>query len=384
MLCTTPLEINDQMNNTEKNKFDLDTPCLILDMDILERNIQSMQAAVKLSGKNLRPHAKTHKCSALAKKQIEAGAIGVCTAKISEAEVLVKAGIESILITGPVVTPGKIERLIDLVIKAPSVMVVVDHPTNIALLDTALRARKLSMSVLLDVDVGLNRTGARPSNALALAEQIVSCPNLHLKGIQAYAGHIQHIRSYDDRNQTSYECLKEAVNIFSQLHATVPSCNIFSTSGTGTFNIDLAVHEITELQVGSYVCMDTEYLEIESNDNTSPSLSFEPALRLLTTVISVNHESFVTVDAGLKALYKDGGMPQVIVPENSGLKYDWFGDEYGRITGPANSKLPSIGTVLELVTSHCDPTINLFDRYFLTRGDKVIGTWQIDLRGCSQ
>ena len=370
------------MNNTEKNKFNLDTPCLILDMDILERNIQTMQAAVKHAGKNLRPHAKTHKCSALAKKQIDAGAIGVCAAKVSEAEILVKAGIESLLITGPVVTRVKIERLIDLVIKTPSVMVVVDNPDNIALLDSALGARRMSISVLLDVDVGLNRTGAKPSDALVLAEQIVSCPNLRLLGIQAYAGHIQHIRSYNDRKHTSYQCLQEAVNIFRQLHATVPTCTIFSTSGTGTFNIDLAFHEISELQVGSYICMDTEYLEIESEENNV--LSFEPALRLLTTVISVNQDSFVTVDAGLKTLYKDGGMPQVIVPENSGLKYDWFGDEYGRITCLENSMLPSIGTVLELVTSHCDPTINLFDKYFLTRGEKVIGTWLIDLRGCSQ
>lgn len=238
--------------------------------------------------------------------------------------------------------------------------------------------------LVLDMDVGLNRTGARPSDALALAEQIVSCPNLRLLGVQAYAGHVQHIRSYDTRKHSSLQCLQRAVHIFRELQTTIPTCTIFSTSGTGTFDIDLAVPEVSELQVGSYVCMDTEYLGIGSADNDTRFVSFDPALRLLTTVISANHEGFVTVDSGLKSLYKDGGKPQVIVPENSVLEYDWFGDEYGRITSKNNSELPPLGTVLELVTSHCDPTINLFDTYFLTRGKKVTGTWSIDLRGCSQ
>ncbi len=372
------------MASTGKYKSDLDTPCLVLDMNVLEQNLQKMQAAVEHAGKNLRPHVKTHKCSSLARMQIGAGAIGVCVAKVSEAEALVKAGLDNILLTGPVVTPRKIERLVDLLRTSPSLMVVVDHPGNIELLDAVLRTRGMVMDVLLDVDVGLNRTGVRPPDALALADRIVALPHLRLLGIQAYAGHVQHIRSYDTRKHTSYQCLKEAIRVFRELRATVPTCTIFSASGTGTFDIDLAVPEISELQVGSYACMDTEYLEIGSADNDARFVSFDPALRLLTTVISANHEGLVTVDAGLKSLYKDGGKPQVIVPENSALEYNWFGDEYGMITSTDNSELPPIGTVLELVTSHCDPTVNLFDSYYLTRGKEVNGTWPIDLRGCSQ
>lgn len=373
-----------QMAPTEKYKSDLETPCLVLDMDVLERNLQKMQTSAEHAGKNLRPHAKTHKCSALARRQIEAGAIGVCVAKVSEAEALVKAGLDNILITGPVATPGKIERLVDLLTMVPSLMVVVDNPGTIALLDAALRARGMSMGVLLDVDVGLHRTGARSSDAPALAEHIVSCPTLRLRGIQAYAGHVQHIRSYDERKHTSRQCLQEAVHIFRELQATVPTCTIFSASGTGTFDIDIAIPEVSELQVGSYVCMDTEYLQVGSADNDTRFTAFDPALRLLTTVVSANQKGFVTVDAGLKTLYRDGGKPRVIVPENSTLEYDWFGDEYGMITGADNAELPALGTVLELITSHCDPTINLFDYYFLTRGEKVVGMWPIDLRGCSQ
>ena len=200
-----------QMTITEKVKRDLETPCLVLDLDVLERNLQKMQAAAARAGKNLRPHAKTHKCSALARLQIEAGAIGVCVAKLSEAEALVKAGIDNILITGPVVTPGKVKRLVDLVAAAPSLMVVIDHSGNIALLDAALRARGMSMDVLLDVDVGLHRTGVRPPDAPALAGQIISRPNLRLRGIQAYAGQVQHIHAYDRRKHTSHQRLKDAV-----------------------------------------------------------------------------------------------------------------------------------------------------------------------------
>jgi D-serine deaminase-like pyridoxal phosphate-dependent protein len=164
----------------------------------------------------------------------------------------------------------------------------------------------------------------------------------------------------------------------------MPTCTIFSASGTGTFDIDIAVPEVSELQVGSYVCMDAEYLAIGSADDESGFVAFAPALRLLTTVISTNHEGFVTVDAGLKSLYKDGGKPHLIAPPNSALGYEWFGDEYGMIFSTGNSELPPLGAVLELVTSHCDPTVNLFDRYYLTRGEEVVGTWAIDLRGCSQ
>jgi D-serine deaminase-like pyridoxal phosphate-dependent protein len=372
------------MSVTVKGKFDLDTPCLVLDLDILERNLQKMQAAVDRAGKNMRPHAKTHKCSSLAKMQIKAGAIGVCAAKVSEAEALVKAGLGGILITGPVPTPGKIKRLIEILAKDPSLMVVIDHRDNITLLDGALSDRGLSMDVLIDVDVGLHRTGVSPAGALELAQYIFSSEKLRLRGIQAYAGQVQHIPSYDARKIASNQCLQEAVLVFQELQANVETCTIFSASGTGTFDIDLVVPEVTEVQVGSYACMDAEYLGIGSAENPNAFTTFGPALRLLTTVISTNQKGFVTVDAGLKSLYQDGGKPQVIGSESFGMGYHWFGDEYGMVTYPGHSGVASIGTVLELVTSHCDPTINLFDRFYLTRGEEVVGIWPIDLRGCSQ
>ena len=192
------------------------------------------------------------------------------------------------------------------------------------------------------------------------------------------------MRSYDERKAASLKCLQEAAAVFRKLRTAVETCTIFSSSGTGTFDIDTAIPEVTELQAGSYVCMDAEYLAIGSADDATRFAPFGPALRLLTTVVSNNQKGFVTVDAGLKSLYKDGGVPQIIGPEHSGLTYDWFGDEYGKVTSPGHRKVPPVGTALELVTSHCDPTINLFDRYYLTKGSEVVGVWPIDLRGCSQ
>jgi D-serine deaminase-like pyridoxal phosphate-dependent protein len=373
------------MSTSVQSKFDLDTPCLVLDMDVLERNLRTMQAAADRAGRSLRPHAKTHKCSALARKQIDAGAIGVCAAKVSEAEALVKAGLDGILITGPVVTATKIERLLNALAAAPSLMTVVDHRDGVELLAAALRERRLSMDVLLDVNVGLNRTGVRPCDALKLADVILAHhPTLRLRGIQAYAGQVQHVRSYEARKAASHQCLEGAGAVFRALQRVTETCTLFSASGTGTFDIDLTVPGLTELQVGSYACMDAEYLAIGSAEDSSRCASFGPALRLLTTVVSTNQEGFVTVDAGLKALYRDGGVPQVFGSDRCGMGYDWFGDEYGRVSCPDNVELPSLGTVLELVTSHCDPTINLFDSCYLTRGTEVVGVWPIDLRGCSQ
>jgi D-serine deaminase-like pyridoxal phosphate-dependent protein len=372
------------MSTSVQKKYDLDTPCLVLDLEILEKNLQKMQAVAGRAGKNLRPHAKTHKCSSLAQRQIEAGAIGVCVAKVSEAEVLAGAGVDKILVTGPVATPKKINRLVDILAAAPTLMTVVDHRDSIAMLDTALRARGLTMEVLLDVDVGLGRTGVKPSDAMGLAGDILSLPSLRLRGIQAYAGQVQHISSYAARKAASIECLQEAVSVFRELRTIVEGCTIFSSSGTGTFDIDLIIPEVTELQAGSYACMDAEYLAIESAEDASRFASFDPALRLLTTVVSSNQKGFVTVDAGLKSLYKDGGQPMIMAPECSGMTYEWFGDEYGMVICPGDVGMPPLGTVLELVTSHCDPTINLFDRYYLTKGVDVVGVWPIDLRGCSQ
>jgi D-serine deaminase-like pyridoxal phosphate-dependent protein len=367
-----------------RKKLDLDTPCLVVDLDLLDENLQKMQMRVKAAGKALRPHAKTHKCSTLAKMQVANGAIGVCAAKISEAEALVDAGMSGVLITGPVAGREKINRLVSLLGRAPFLMAVVDHPDTIERLQSRLTEKDRELDVLLDIDVGQRRTGVPPARAMEVAESILSGSRLRLRGIQAYAGHVQHIPRYEDRKTASREALRKAAAVFRQLQNRTESCTIFSASGTGTARIDLSSAELTELQAGSYALMDAEYLAIESVDGSDES-DYQPALTMLTTVVSGPHGRQVTVDAGLKALYRDGGRPCVLTPEYGKLHYDWFGDEYGKLAAPNRaSLLPELGMVLELVVSHCDPTVNLFDRLHIIRGGKVVDVWPVDLRGRCQ
>jgi len=366
------------------NKFELDTPCLTIDIDVLNDNLTRMQAAVQAAGKSLRPHAKTHKCSLLAREQIRAGAVGICAAKISEAEALAEAGVPGILVTGPVVSGPKIERLAAVLAKDPTVMVVVDHPANVGRLNEAMQARGLALNVLLDIDVGMGRTGVRPESALELADRIIHAGNLRLKGVQAYAGFVQHIQAYPERKKASMECMRRAADSFLKLRDREPACKIFSGTGTGTYDIDIQIAELTELQVGSYAVMDAEYLNIAAHDDPVRFSDFKPSLTLLTTVVSVNQPEFVTVDAGLKCLYRHGGTPFVVTPGFTDLRYDWSGDEYGKLIRRESGELPGLGEVLEVVTSHCDPTINQFDSFYITRGEKVVDRWPIDLRGKSQ
>ncbi len=369
------------MKSKLPTNFNLDTPCLVLDLDALDANMRRMQATVSAAGKQLRPHVKTHKCSALARLQLEAGAVGICAATVSEAEGLVQAGVRGVLVTGPVATRGKAERLVNLLRLDHDLMVAMDSFDGLKMLERALQAAGQKMDILLDIDVGLHRTGVSPTVALELAAAIATREVVRLRGIQAYAGHLQHVSVYEERQRLSLDCLQDAVRVFRAMRDRYPNCTVFSTSGTGTFDIDLALPEITEIQPGSYVCMDAEYINIGSDADPRCFTAFAPVLRVLTTVVSTNQEGFVTVDAGLKALYRDGGQPAVFRPANAGLSYDWFGDEYGRITCSDASRRPVVGDFIELIPSHCDPTINLFDRFHLVREGKPVGAWPIDLRG---
>jgi D-serine deaminase-like pyridoxal phosphate-dependent protein len=366
------------------SKWDLDTPCLVIAEDILEQNIQNMQTHAIAFGKQLRPHAKTHKCSHIAKMQLNAGCIGICVAKVSEAEVLVNRGLREILITSPVVTDYKINRLMECLAHNPEIMVVVDNAANARKLSESAAKYALKLNVLLDLDPGMGRTGVSFQEGLAAGRFIHSLPSLRLLGVQCYAGHVQHISSFEERNRASLDWMNRAAGVVRQLRQSGLPCNIFTGAGTGTYEIDCQVPELTDLQVGSYTMMDTEYLNIGSAQNPSQFAKFSPALTLLTTVISVNHPNFVTVDAGLKALYHHGGTPLVVHPPGLGLQYDWWGDEHGRITVQNHSPKPAIGDVLELVVSHCDPTVNLFDSLYVTRNEIVKDIWPVDLRGKCQ
>lgn len=366
------------------SKWELDTPCLVIDVDILEQNIKSMQAHAIAFGKQLRPHAKTHKCSHIAEMQMQAGCTGICVAKVSEAEILVNEGFQGVLITSPVVTDYKIERLMECLSHDPELMVVIDDATNARKLNEVAKKGDLKLNVLVDLDPGMGRTGVSFNEGLAMGRLIDNLPSLRLRGVQCYAGHVQHISSFEERYRASSDWMKQAAEVVRQFRKNGLPCDIFTGAGTGTYEIDCRIPELTDLQVGSYTMMDAEYLNIGSSQNPSRFDHFQSALTLLTTVISANHSDFVTVDAGLKALYHHGGIPYVLLPPDSGLQYEWWGDEHGRIVLENPSKRLEIGEVLELVVSHCDPTVNLFDVLYFTRNGIVTNVWRIDMRGKCQ
>lgn len=367
------------------SKWDLDTPCLLIDIDMLEDNIHKMKDFADKAGKKLRPHCKTHKCSKIAELQMKAGAEGLCTAKISEAEILIDKGIKNILITSPVVSQSKIDRLFICAMKSPEFMIVVDNADNADLLSKNAQRRNVKLNVLMDVDPGLGRTGVSYDDAPEFAKFLNELPGLSLKGMQCYAGHLQHLKGYSERTKRSLECMKRAAALFNDFKEEYRNFDILTGTGTGTFDIDSKIPELTDMQVGSYTMMDAEYMQIGSAADPLKFETFLPALTLLSSVISINHKRHFTIDAGLKAVYYTPHAPPVVLyPYDKTWTYEWFGDEHGRICIPENDEIPEPGEIVELAVSHCDPTINLYDKFYITKDDIVINEWDIDLRGCCQ
>ncbi len=360
----------------------LDTPALIINKTKLLNNIQLMHSLTKNKNVNLRPHAKTHKCTTIAKLQLENGAIGICVTKISEALVMAKAGIKGLLITSPVVTTTKMNNLIALLRLAPDSMLVIDNLENAIQLNELLQKNNLPLNVLIDIDAGIGRTGINMVNVVDFVSQIIKLKNINFMGLQCYAGHIQHIPNLQERRALSHNILNKVSKIKLKLVFQQIKCAILTGSGTGTFSLDAEINEITEVQPGSYCVMDQEYNNIEYKEQL-----FVTAMTMLTTVISTNHKTHVTVDAGTKALYKVDTKPRIISHPHLSYDWDYFGDEHGKVFNnntSNNHTLPQLGETLELAVA-CDPTINLFDYFYIVdENGIVIDRWNIDLRGCCQ
>ncbi len=367
------------------HKYELDTPCLIIDLDALQFNLLTMQQHASQHNIHVRPHCKTHKCSKLAALQMKLGAIGLCTTKISEAAVLIQKGLSSVLITSPVVTPYKIAAFTELALLAPDTLIVTDNTQNAFDLNEAGQKIKQKINVLVDVDAGIGRTGVAAERALELGFNIQQSPWLKFMGIQCYAGNLQHIHAYEERKLKSLAVMSMAGKLALEFKKQGLPCPIVTGTGTGTYDIDYLVPEVTEIQPGSYTVMDVEYAGIGSKETPAAFGNFKPAMTLLTTVISHNRPEHVTVDAGTKSIYVDGSNKPKIINRHQ-LVYDWagFGDEHGKITALPGGTLPQNGDVLELIVPHCDPTINLHDKFHIIQNGHVVDTWEIDMRGKSQ
>jgi 3-hydroxy-D-aspartate aldolase len=360
-------------------RLELATPALLINRAALLRNIAAMQEHCNRVGLKLRPHAKTHKCVAIAQAQIQAGAIGQCCAKLGEAEALGEGGIDGILVTSPVVTEPAFERVARLNAQLSDFMIVAD---SVRCVDGYARAGEASgkrLKVLVDVDVGLHRTGILPGEpALGLAKRIAASPHLQFVGLQAYAGQLQHIAAFEERRTQSLAALKILGETRDLITKSGIPCPIVSGGGTGTFNIDGEARVFTELQAGSYIFMDKQYGEVRIA-NAAP-LPFETSLFVQTTVISANMPGLATTDAGFKAFATDAGPPVIHAGAASGANYFFFGDEQGGIMGSGNLEP---GTAILCSAPHCDPTVNLHDAYHLVDGDTVVDIWPIEARGRS-
>jgi D-serine deaminase-like pyridoxal phosphate-dependent protein len=358
----------------------MSTPALLLDLDALDRNIAAMAAHTKAAGINLRPHAKGGKSIAIARRQVAAGAIGICCSTLGEAEVIAGAGIEGVLVTSPVVTPPMIERLMVLNARAAGLMVAADNPLNVDTLAKAAAQAGKPMAIIVEFDVGQNRTGTvSEDDAVALAQRIKASPHLRYSGVQAYYGHLQHIPARADRKAACEAQMARVRALLGRLRTADLAPSVVTGGGTGTFDIDPAGGVYTEIQPGSYPFMDREYLEIDLAAKPSP---FGPSLFVQASVVSANREGFAVVNAGYKSFATEGGMPVVVSPRLTDPKYHLMGDEHGGIRyDPAGGTL-KVGDLVEFLTPHCDPTINLYDRYHCVRGDTLVEIWPVDARGC--
>ncbi len=361
----------------------LPTPALTIDLDIFDRNIAKMQSHLNTAGLGLRCHTKMHKSPIIARKQIAAGAIGVCCATISEAEVMLAGGITKILITSPVVTDDKILRLLAMCQKSSEVEIVVDYIQGADRISELAGQMKLNIGVLVDLDPGMGRTGIEPGQkALELVRHIgEACPNLTFNGLQMYIGNCMHVQGFEKRRDKYLHLISKGIETKELLESNGIQVPVFSGGGTGTYDIDAELGALTDLQAGSYAFMDVEYRDI-GGQGTETFVDFEPSLFSLVTAISKPQERLITVDAGIKCLATDTGYPEFRDVE--GATYHFGGDEHGIIQLNNSSRQINLGDRLSVITPHCDPTVNLYDYYYPYRQGMVTEIWPISARGRSQ
>ena len=367
----------------EGSRYQIPTPALVLDLDKLEDNLAYMALHCQKHGLGLRPHAKTHKSANIAKLQMTAGAVGICCAKLAEAEALAAQGVPKLFLTSPVVTPGSITRAVALTQQVEELILTVDSQKIACDIQQAAEAAGVVLHLAIDLDVGLHRTGIAPGDgASAMAHYIDSASHLAFRGLQAYAGHLMHVGDFADRKAKSLDAMRQLGDMRDRLQTEGIACEILTGGGTGTFNIDPEAGVLTDLQGGSYVFMDREYNEVPIANNAP--IPFETALFVQTTVISTNTPGLVTTDAGLKSFSTDADPPIIHAGAPEGASYFFFGDEQGGVLLAEKSQQIDLGTAIACVVPHCDPTVNLYDWYHCVRGDVLVDLWPVDARGCSQ
>ena len=360
---------------------DVDTPALILDLDRFEANSARLMAAVKERGVRVRPHAKSHKCVEIARRQIAAGAIGICCQKTSEAEPFLAGGIADVLISNEVVGDRKTLQLAHLAARYPAakVGVCVDDLRAVGQLARACEQAHAMLDVYIELDVGHNRAGVTEvTTVVALGHAIAAHASLSLRGLHAYFGNAQHRRSVAERRQAIAAATAAAHSAQQALIAAGLRCDVVTGAGTGTFMLEATSGVYTEIQPGSYALMDIDYAKNEQ-ELTWPT--FEQSLMILTSVMSRRHDAQsdrATLDAGLKSFSTDSGPA---LPAFAGWQVRGVSDEHTVLERKSEGPDLLLGDKPLLIPGHIDPTVNLHDWIVAVRGDRVEGVWPIDARG---
>lgn len=361
--------------------YELTTPALVLDLEAFEQNIRAHQHQLHLHGLRARPHAKSHKCAEIARRQIAAGAVGVCAASLHEAEAMLAQGVDNILITSPVVGAGKQNRLIQLLERGAEIAIVVDDQESAV--STANMAHRSGhvLDVLIDVDLGMGRTGVSSIEAaLQLVDVASTTAGISYRGLQAYSGQVQHIADFAERDQVYTQQLRLLSTLVAALDKRGVKPGTVSGGGTGTLALDCREGILTEHQAGSYIFMDVEYGAVTLRGSDADP-GFATSLFLHSTVISRNVPGQVTTDAGLKSFATDGPLPVMSAGAPVGTVYSFFGDEHGCLSFPSPTDSLPLGSIVTFVTPHCDPTINLHDYLHVVQHDRLVDIWQITGRG---
>lgn len=344
---------------------ELDTPCLLLDLDVVEANIAKMATFFAGRPAKLRPHFKTPKTPEVARRQLEAGAIGITVAKLGEAEVLADAGLGPILMANQVVGQVKIDRLMALLARGSDVTVAIESQFNIDELVAGMERSGQRAAAIIEVDSGMHRCGtSTPAETVALAHALIAA-GIDYRGIMGYEGHAVLIADENERTTKADAATSIVLQHVEALAEAGLAPGMVSVAGTGTAMISGTKPWVTEVQAGSYVFMDGRYQTVLPHE-------FGSALTLLTTVISVR-ESYAVCDAGMKSLTNEFGTP---MSRDGSVTVARLSEEHATLTGEGIARLQP-GNVLEVIPSHGDTTLNLHDTYFVRRGEDVIDQWPI-------
>lgn len=362
------------------DEADIQTPCLVLDLDALERNIIKMGDFAKAHGMRHRVHGKMHKSVDVALLQEKlGGSVGVCCQKVSEAEVFARGGIKDVLVSNQVCAPQKIERLVQIPNLGARTICCVDDMNNVSDLSAAAAKHGTEIECIVEIDCGAGRCGVTTTpEVVALATAIDNAENLKFSGIQAYQGAMQHLDSYEERKgktQIAIDMVADAVGALNDLGL---ECDIVGGGGTGSYYFESASNVYNELQCGSYAFMDADYGRIlDEEGKRIDKNEWENALFILTSVMSHAKANKAIVDAGLKVQSVDSGLPFIYGRDD--VEYVKCSDEHGVVADP-NGAL-KINEKLKLVPGHCDPTCNIHDWYVGVRNGKVEVVWPVSARG---